>query len=322
MSGHALIQHQDIGDSFSGTYYVENVFIRQTVNGKDYLDLTLRDRSGSRYAKFWGLERIERGDWAFVAAIVEEYHEKPSIILKNIEKTDEPDSMDNYIPTYDDSDKHAARFDEIREAIKEMESKAGGWTAGMLVDEVYSNSRFFERFITAPGGVSSHYGRRGGLLANTVRIADACLKMSDLYPLTDEEKAILLSSALLCRVGSVEAFEFQDCVPVETKSGILLGIDNLTMTRVSNALKRVSGGLKKSGDEPVNHNVVIRILHAIASFDCGDVVPATKEALILSGSFHNDLEIVEAIEFMEGDVNENDEFTAYDSSMQRRYFTG
>ena len=322
MAEHALIQHQDIGDAFSGTYYVENVFIRQTVQGKDYLELTLRDRSGSRHAKFWGLARIEKGDWAFIAATVEEYHNEPSLIVKNIEKADEPDDMENYMPVYDDSEKYAERLDEIRDVIKELEAKTGDSTAGTLVEEVYSNINFFDPFMAAPGGITPHYGRRGGLLANTVRVADGCLKMSELYPLTDEEKVILLTSALLCRAGGIDAFEFQDCIPVDTKSGTLLGMNNLTMTRVSNAYKRVVRGLKKNGGEPANQEVFIRMLHAISSFDCDDVMPATKEALILGGVYNNDLEIVEAIGFMEADVNEGDEFTAYDPSMRRRYYTG
>ena len=321
MEEHALIQHQGIGESFSGTYYVENVFVRQTVQGKDYLDLTLRDKSGSRFAKYWGVIDVGKGDWVFVAINVEEYREKPSLIVKNIERVDEPDDLTNYIAVYDDAEKHTQRFDEIREAIKALEAKTGDKTAGMLVDEVYSNSRFFERFLNSPGSIRPHYGRRGGLLANTVRVADASWKMSELYPLTDEEKSILLASALLCRAGSVEAFEFQDCVPVETKSGILLGHNNLTMTRVSNALKRVSKALKRDGGV-VSGDIVTRILHAVSAHDCGDVIPATKEAMIISGAYHNDLELVDAIEFMQSDVNEGEEFTAYDSRMRRRYYTG
>jgi len=143
----------------------------------------------------------------------------------------------------------------------------------------------------------------------------------DNYRLGAEDKAILLASALLYRVGAVDAFEFQDCVPVETKRGILLGLNNLTMTRVSSALKRVAAALQKDGIVP-NQEVVVRVLHAITAYDGKSVTPATEEAILLQSLVRTDKEIVEAIEFIERDKNESEEFTAYDPVLRRRYYTG
>lgn len=319
---HALLHHQNIGDNFNGVYYVEQAFVKQTQHGKDYLDLTLRDRSGSRFVKHWGtIDGLEKGSWVFVAARVEEYMGNPSIIAKNVEIVEEPDDLSEYIPVYDDTDQQAERFDEIREELKALEAKTGDNTAGVLVDEVYGNSKFFERFIEAPGSTGSHYGRRGGLLASTVRVADACLKTVDCYRMNDGDKVVLLAAALLFRIGAIDAYEFQDCVPVETKRGLLLGLNNLTMTRVSSALKRVVAALKKQGTGP-SQDVVMRVLHAITSCDGVCVTPATKEALLLSSVYKTDCEMVDAIEFIEQDTNEADEFTSYDPTMGRRYYTG
>jgi len=321
-TGHALLHHQEIGDSFDGIYYVENAFVKQTVQGKDYLDITLRDRSGSRFVKFWGtIEGVQKGSWIFVAAVVEDYMGRASIIAKNIEVVAEPDDLSNYIPVHDDADQCAERFDAIREALKKLEDEVEDDTAGTLVDEVYGNAKFFEKFIVAPGGIGPHYGRQGGLLACTVRVADACLKVMDSYRLDNQDKVVLLASALLYRIGAIDAFEFQDCVPVETKRGILLGLNNLTMTRVSSALKRVVAAFQK-GEKVVNQEVVIRLLHAITAYDGKSVTPATSEALVLQSVVRMDSEMVDAIEFIERDVNEGDEFTAYDPVLRRRYYTG
>jgi 3'-5' exoribonuclease len=322
MSEHALLHHQNIGDSFDGIYYVEQSFVKQTVQKKDYSDITLRDRSGPLSVKFWGtIDGLAKGSWVYVAASVEDYMGAPSTIAKNIEIVEEPDDLSDYLPVYDDADQQAERFDEIREEIKKLEVKTGDNTAGLLVDEVYGNSSFFDRFIMAPGGVGAHYGRQGGLLANTVRVADACLKTVDCYTLSDEDKVILLTSALLFRIGAIDSYEFQDCIPVETKNGLLLGLNNLTMTRVSSALKRVVAGLKKQGLGP-NREVVVRVLHAVTSFDGVCVIPATREALLLNSVYKTDREMVDAIEFIEQDLNEDSEFTSYDTSLGRRYYTG
>jgi len=319
---HAFLHHQEKGDSFSGTYYVEAVFVKQTQHGKDYLDLTLRDRSGSRYVKYWGvLEGLQKGDFVFVAANVEEYRGNPSIVAKNIEQMDAPSDLSDYIPVYDDSDKQAERFDAIRDALKEAETEAEDPTAGMIVDEVYGNSRFFEKFVVAPGSVRPHYGRQGGLLANTVRVADACLGSAEFYDLVPQERVILLSSALLHRIGAIDAFEFQDCVPVETKRGLLVGLNNLTMTRVSAALKRVVAALTKE-KKSVDQDIVLRMLHAVSSYDGLSVMPMTKEALLLHSVWRMDRDMVDAVEFIQNDMNEGEEFTAYDPVLRRRYFTG
>jgi 23S rRNA maturation-related 3'-5' exoribonuclease YhaM len=319
---HALIRHQGVGTAFEGVYYVESVFVKQTVQKKDYSDFMLRDRSGSRNVKFWGVvQGVAKGDFIFIAANVEEYQGNPSVIAKNVEKTDPPGDLSNYIPVYEDSDKNAGRFDQIRAALKELETKTGHQTAGLLVDEVYKNSTFFQKFVVSPGSARPHYGRQGGLLANTVRVAEGALRGAESYRLNDQEKMVLIASALLVRIGAIDAFEFQDCMPVVTKKGLLLGINNLTMTRISSALKRVVGSLSRESKTP-DQEMVVRILHAVSSHDGLCVQPMTREALVLNASFTTDVHVVDAMDFIEADANVTEEFTAYDPAMRRRYYTG
>lgn len=319
---HCFLAHQGIGDSFNGVYYVESVYVKKTKGNKDYLDLTLRDKSGGKFAKYWGtLDGLQKGEFVFVAANVEEYMGNPSIIVQNIEKADFPTDWSNYLPVYEDSDKYASSFDVIRAELRKLEEKTGDGMAGKIIDEVYGNAAFFQKFIVAPGSAKPHYGRQGGLLANTARVAEQCLKMAESYSMSEQEKVILLSSALLCRIGAIDAYEFQNCIPVETKKGMLLGINNLTMTRVSSALKRVVSELTKENKKP-NQEIVMRILHAVSSCAGLPMKPMTKEALILVAAYRTDNDMVEAIEFMQNDTNVSEEFTAYDPVLGRRYYLG
>jgi 23S rRNA maturation-related 3'-5' exoribonuclease YhaM len=321
---HALIRHQEIGTTFEGVYYVESAFVKQTVKKKDFTDLMLRDRSGARNVKYWGrVDGVSKGDYVFIAANVEEYLNNPSIIAKNIEKVDVPEDLSPFIPVYDEagSNDNASRFDSIRAELAAIENVTGNQTAGLLVDEVYKNSAFFSRFIVSPGSGRSHYGRQGGLLANTVRVAAASLTGAESYGLNEQEKAVLLASALLARIGAIEAFEFQDCMPVVTKKGMLLGINNLTMSRISSALKRVVTVMNKEG-KSVDNETVIRILHAVTSHDGVCVKPMTKEAMVLNAAFKTDAEIVDAMDFITADLNKAEEFTAWDPSTGRKYYTG
>jgi 23S rRNA maturation-related 3'-5' exoribonuclease YhaM len=321
---HALIRHQGVGTTFEGVYYVESSFVKQTVQKKDYTDFTLRDRSGSRNVKFWGrVDSVKKGDFVFIAANVDEYQGTPSIVAKNVEKVEVPTDLSDFIPIYDDSgtSTNAERFDSVREALKGIEATTGDVTAGLIVDEVYKNATFFGQFVVAPGSAGQHYGCQGGLLANTVRMAEAAIAASESYKLNDQEMSVLIASALLARIGAIEAFEFKDCMPAITKKGILLGLNNLTMIRISSALKRVVATMNKEGKK-VDQEIVTRILHAVTSHEGACVKPMTKEAMILSAAFQSDAKVVDAMDFIEADVNVSEEFTAWDPAAGHRYYTG
>jgi hypothetical protein len=93
------------------------------------------------------------------------------------------------------------------------------------------------------------------------------------------------------------------------------------MNRIYSALKRVSTALaqeKKTADG----ETIVRLLHAITSHDGSCVKPMTKEALVLNAAFKADEAVVDAIDFIEADMNKKEEFTAWDSSTGRKYYTG
>ena len=320
-AAHSLLAHQNIGDSFAGIYYVENVYIKKAKNLKEYSDFTLRDKSGNCAAKYWGVEdSIHKGNFILVEANVDDYMGNPSVILRNVERVAPPQDLSNYIAEYEGTEQHANIFDDMKTEIHRLEEKVGDSVAGKIVDEVYSNGAFFDKFVISPSSITSHYGRRGGLLANTIRVAQLCVKTAEQYNLSDEERVILIASSLLFRIGAIDAFEFVDCMSVETKRGILLGINSLTLTRVSSALKRVMTECGKEKTQP-NQDIIMRILHAISVHD-NPSKAMTKEALILASVYRTDRDMVDAVEFIENDVNVSEEFTAYDPVLRRRYYTG
>lgn len=319
-ASHELLAHQNVGDSFSGVYYVEQAYIKLTVQNKEYMDMVLRDKSGSRNVKHWGKADIGKGDFVFVSAHVEDYQGSPSIIAKNIQREDPPGDLSSYIAVYDDAADYDERFDALREQLTELEKTVGNDTCGQLIDEVFRSSKFYARFIGAPGSDTAHYGRQGGLLANTVRVTGAALAVAPKYNLTAQEKAVLVAAGILHRLGAVDAFDFIDCMPQASKRGILVGVDNLTMTRLAAAIRRVAIAAHENG-KALDQDLLVRILHCISSYS-EIIKPMTKEALVLAAAARSDAEIVEAVEFIENDVNDGDEFTAFDPNLGRCYFKG
>lgn len=320
---HELIAHQGIGEEFSGTYYVESCYVKQTVSNKDYTDMVLRDRSGARPVKYWGtVKGLAKGCWAYVAARVEEYQGNPSIICTNIEIEDEPEDISEYMPVYKGLEELADDFDSLCDELLQTDRSHGDETCSMMVEEVYRGASFFEKFVKCPGSDGPSYGKQGGLIASVVRVARHLTDVSRFYGVSDYEKSVMLSAALLARAGAVDAYDFVDCMPVLTKRGLLIGVQNLTIARVSSALRRVVSAAKKE-DKDINQETVMRVLHAItAAMASCEVKPMTKEAMILQKVMELDGEVVDAIDFIENDVNEGEEFTAYDPRLRRRYYRG
>jgi 23S rRNA maturation-related 3'-5' exoribonuclease YhaM len=202
-----------------------------------------------------------------------------------------------------------------------MEATYGDDIASRIVDGIFGNNIFLKKFLVAPGSNRPHYGRVGGLLANTARVAKQCMNSADAYDLVDMEKIVLMSSSLLFRIGAIDAYEFQDCVPVATSRGTLLGIENLTMTRISSALKRVVSEASETR-KVTNQEMIMRIFHAVSAYSCSSILPMTKEAILLASMYRMDSEMVEAIDFIENDQNVSEPFTAYDSALRRKYYRG
>lgn len=316
---HEMIASQDIGDSFSGIYYVESSYVRKTRNDKNFMDMVLRDRSGSRPVKFWGVvEGVEKGVYVFVSAEVESYQDSPSIIARNIEPAEAPDDLSDFVAPYEGRDELVDEFISLQDnTLKGMSE-----TCYLVVSKVFQPNGVWDDFISCPSSNGLHYGKEGGLLANVVRVSNLVLDSAKFYGLDEGQVAVLLASAMVCKIGAIDAYSFTDCMPCETDTGILAGMGNLTIARLNKALNNAVATARKE-DIELDEEKLIKIVHAVAaSHREYGVTPMTIEAMILESIVRMDSEIVDAIEFVAEDQNQNDSFTAFDPRTKRRYYRG
>lgn len=313
---HTLIQHVQRGDQFEGVYYVQAAPQKLTTNGKKYTDFMLRDKSGGRNVKFWGVvDGLGVGDFVFVSARVEDYLGNPSIVASNAEKVAAPDDLADYIAVFEGAEKYAERFDVLREMLKEKSANESDdvATPSQLVEEAFGNGTSFQRFVILPASLGAYYGRQGGLLASTVRVADTALGLAEHVDLSRRERLYLVAGALLYRLGGIDAYDFKDCMPAETTRGVLLGVGALTVQRISSVIRRAMASVTLEGE------AVTRVLHAVVAAN-GMVAAATKDAMLLEHAVRVDFETSEAFDFIAADVNEAQDFTAYDPKTRRRYY--
>jgi len=323
---HQQLGSLKVGDNFSGVYYLETSHVRKTVNGKDFTDLALRDKSGKRMAKFWGVvPGLKNGGYVFVAGKVDEYMGAPSFVLANAENADEPADKADYQPVYADIDSLADRLDVLRVNLKDACKVAKMEIVGEVVESVYANGAFFNKLMSVPGSIAPHYGCAGGLLANIVRSCEVSIKLAETYKLDPTEAVLVQGGAMLAIIGGVDAYGFQDCIPVVTTNGTLLGVSGLTMIRVATAAKRVAAERAKTVKDTADGPAIARLLHIVSSAlatETERVQPMTKEAMVVFNALRMDRELVSAIDVIANDQNPEQEFTAYDPTTQRRYFRG
>lgn len=311
---HQLIKEVEVGDSFGGIYYVESVGIKTARNGNRYSDLMLRDKSGSSFVRFWGVDdNIKKGGWVEITANVEEYLGEPQIVTRSIFSVQKPDDLSDYMVESPTADEDLESFDICKDAILEIGKSEKDMTCSLWIEEVFANGKFFVKFIESPYGEHPVYGCGGGLLKRAARISEMANKLSDIYGLSEYEKMILYTASLLQSVGYVDAYEFEDCMPKKTLKGIMLQGVNLTNNRLSSALRRVIAANK----EDVNVNTIQRLLHCVLAAESAEVEPITKEALLLDMICKMDNDLAYVFNYIDSDTN--DEFTAYDTVTGKRF---
>lgn len=318
-SPHTFITHVQIGDVIEGVYYVEAVYFKTTQHGKPYTDFVLRDCSGRATVKFWGLdENIVKGGFAEMVASADNYQGSLSIVARKIRKYEDAVDMSLYLPTIETTADDLSTFQQLRLQISELCQKANNLTCSLLLERIFTDA-VMPKFTTAPASTMPHYGRQGGLLLQTVRVSRMVINISASYNLTAQENAIALAAALVYRLGAIDVYEFQDCMPIESRSGILVGVDTRTVERLTTAIRGLTSG--KNRDDKADYDTAVQVLHTVAGYRETYVQPMTKPALVLAQAHRADSVLVGAFDFIEQDAN-NDEFTAFDPILRRRYFKG
>jgi 3'-5' exoribonuclease len=313
-SAHQLIKHVEVGQDFEGVYYVESVQQKVAKNGNVYADIALRDKSGRTYARYWSsVKKVKKGDYVAVHANVEEYMGAKQVVIREMLRVDSPDDMTNLISHCKTLEQDKGRFADLLKSLQEHDVEG---TCFAVADRIFGDTEFFQNFVSVPCSVVPHYGCVGGLLHHTVRTTDMALCVSRHYDFDDFERCILIAAGLLHRIGAVDSYTIEGCSPIETTKGILLTTELLTVKRVTAAAHTVLGE-----EKVMMSDTVVRLMHAIASHG-GLVKAMTKEAMVLSEICRTDANVVSAFDFIAQDPNDNDEFTAWDSTKKRRYFKG
>jgi 3'-5' exoribonuclease len=248
--------------------------VKSTKNGKQYLDLELRDASVILNAKMWSnfenfLQTAKEGNVVKVLGALDEFNNQPQIKIEQIRNITEEDnvSIDDFLPKSQRTIVEMENeFNDILLSIKNTYLKE-------LLDKIFTKDNF-DKYKRAPAGKAWHHAYIGGLLEHTLEIIKICDLMCNIH--SDADRDLLITGAILHDFGKIEELEFTSAFDY-TDKGKLLG----HIVIVANIIEKTAGQIDDFPEE-----LKIQVMHLVLSHQgkleyASPVTPKTLEAIIL-----------------------------------------
>ena len=259
-------------DHIQGQFLVGNITKGANASGSAYLNIELRDSSGTINAKKWDVftndeNIIVTGAVIFVDGDVIKYKESLQMKITSVASVN-PEDVDvtKFVKAPPvPKEELVKRFNAHVESIKNEDCRK-------ILD--YLIKRMSPKLYEYPAAVSVHHDYMSGLLMHTVSMADIGNFLCEYY--NDVNRDILITGILLHDMGKCIEFEG----PVIYKyslEGKLLGHISIMMAEI----RRAAIGLNITSEVPILLEHMVLAHHGQHEFG-SPVLPLTKEALLLS----------------------------------------
>ena len=278
------------------TYLVRTKDLRTTKSGKPFLKLQVGDRSGMLDCMVWeDAERVaavfEAGDVVRISGRTSEYEGRVQLEATMVRPVpaEEIDPRAFLPSTYRDPEELQGFLWFHIESVRDPHLRA-------LLDAIFGDPVFFERFSTAPAAKSFHHAYLGGLLEHTVTVAGLADHVCQQYARVDHD--LLIAAALLHDVGKVDELTYARTIDY-SDAGKYLGHVILGLNLVNARATEIPG----FPEERLQH-----LLHAVISHH-GELEwgspkrPKTLEALIIHHLDNLDAKVKGFLEIVEGSRN-------------------
>ena len=240
-----IAQFED-SDSITEVFLVESKNLAVTRAGKPYMNLTLRDKTGTISAKVWDdAELINRelgaSELAEISGRIETYQKKLQFRVDSIRAL-KPEKVDmaDILPATDQD------VEKMFEDVMQICSTVANRHLRKLLDTFFSDKEFVEKFKIASAAKSIHHAYIGGLLEHTLSILIICDKLAAHY--TDLDRDLILGGAFFHDIGKV--YELGGSTSFDyTREGSLIGHVVIGYRLVENAINKISGFPDKLREE-------------------------------------------------------------------------
>ena len=262
------------GDGITEHFLIENKNLATARNGKPYINLTLRDKTGTISAKVWDdadliFKQITSSQFVEVSGLVESFQGKPQLKVISIKslKPEKIDMGDFIASTTKDIEKTFKELTDLCSTVKDGNLKG-------LLDAFFADIDFVARFKKSPAAKSIHHTYIGGLLEHTLSIMQICDKLAVHFGGINRD--LLLTGAFFHDIGKI--YELQTATTFDyTTEGSLIGHVVIGYQMVQMAISKI-----KDFPDKLRIELGHLILSHQGKLEFGaPVVPKCAEALIL-----------------------------------------
>jgi 3'-5' exoribonuclease len=303
------------GSKVMVVYLLANFQIRPKKDGTNYVTMVLRDATGKITGIMWDnftsvtSGSIKENDYVEVGGEINLYNGQPQMRVHRISAVDDS-QVDTtfFLP-------HSPRCAEEMDAeVADLISQVQDPDYRRVLDCIFSNATFWEKFRIAPSAVSMHQAYLGGLIDHTLCVTKNALKMADNYPAANRD--LLITGALLHDIGKVIEFSYDRKIAY-TDAGRLLG-----HISIGNAMIEVH--CHNLPNFPMQKKILLQhmILSHHGTLEFGSPrCPATLEALILHHADILDAQLSNFTEYTEHATRTGVRWE-YSNMFERHMFSG
>ncbi len=315
-----LISELTDGETVEEIYLVADKQIRANRNGNLYLQVELRDRSGSISARLWNanenqIKLMETGDFVQVRGKVQLFQGALQMILNQIEKINSKE-----IP-YEDFLPHTNwEINKLLERLRSFLLKVSNVHLRALGQCYLMDEAFMDGFVKAPAGIRVHHAYIGGLLEHVVQMLEIADRILALYPQIDRDLVIL--GIFIHDSGKVRELTYSKGFSY-TDEGQLLGHITIGLELLEKLLVKVP----ELTEEPFPLELQLRLKHLLLSHHGtpefgSSKVPMTPEAVMVHAIDSLDTRVHITLTEINEDRMSQSNWTQYNQAMERRIFKG
>ena len=227
------------GDSIQGFYLCVEKHLRHTRSGDLFLDLQLRDKTGSINGKIWDNvdklnEKFNAGDPVAVSGNVDSFKERPQLIVKKINRA----SVQYYGRYgYDPSlivPASSKNPNDMWKAITKIIRSIKSNPLRKLVSMIYRENK--EILLVHPASVKMHHNYRSGFIEHVLSMAEIANQLAVHYQLDCD---LLISGVFLDDIGKI--IEISSDLEAEyTNEGNFIGHIVIGRDMIRAAVKKIT----------------------------------------------------------------------------------
>lgn len=308
------------GETVDQIFLVVEKQMRANRNGNLYLQLELRDRTGTINARLWNapealFRTFDEGDFVNARGKVQLFQGALQIILNQIERISTTHvELGDFLP-------HTEKdVSKLYERLRQLLMKAGNPHLRALAECFLMDHDFTRAFCRAPAGIRNHHAYIGGLLEHVVTLMEAADRLAPIYPELDRD--LLIMGIFLHDIGKIRELTYERSLGYSDE-GQLLG----HLVQGVEILNERVRQIPDLTDEPFPQELLLRLKHMILShhgtYEFGSPrLPMTPEAIALHHLDNFDAKVHSFSRDIREDANKFSAWTPFNPSLQRKLFKG